>query len=56
MNGNASSFAYIVESIDLWHGRLDHVNFVSIKQLKNLHLIPSMNVDNFSNLSFMCRS
>jgi len=31
LNRNASTFAYIVESVDLWHGRLDHVNFVYIK-------------------------
>ena len=39
INANAFSFAYIVESIDLWHGRLRHVNFASIKKLKDLKLI-----------------
>ena len=39
MNANTSSSAYIIESIDLWHHRLGHVNFVSIKKLKNLKLI-----------------
>ena len=31
VNENVSSSAYIVESINLWHGRVGHVNFVSIK-------------------------
>ena len=39
MNANTSSFAYIIESIDLWHGRLGHANFASIRKLKNLKLI-----------------
>lgn len=38
-NENVSSFAYIVESIDMWHGKLGHVNVASIKQLKELKLI-----------------
>jgi len=29
-NGNASSPTFIGESVDLWHDRLDHVNFASI--------------------------
>ncbi|KAL0537600.1 hypothetical protein IC582_026583 [Cucumis melo] len=39
MNSNASSLAYIVESADLWHCRLGHVNFASIRKLKDLRLI-----------------
>ena len=39
MNANVSSSAYIVESVDLWHGKLGHVNFASIKKLKNSRLI-----------------
>jgi len=31
VNENALSFAYIVESINLWHDRVGHVNFASIK-------------------------
>jgi hypothetical protein len=30
MNKASTSFAYIVESLDLWHGRLGHVNVASI--------------------------
>ncbi|KAA0049696.1 ty1-copia retrotransposon protein [Cucumis melo var. makuwa] len=39
MNANASSSAYVIESANLWHGRLGHVNFASIKKLKDLRLI-----------------
>ena len=39
MNANVSSSAYITESIDLWHGRLGHANFASIRKLKDLKLI-----------------
>ena len=39
MNANTSSSAYIIESVDLWHGRLGHMNFASIRKLKDLKLI-----------------
>ncbi|KAA0048396.1 ty1-copia retrotransposon protein [Cucumis melo var. makuwa] len=39
MNANASSSAYMIESVNLWHGRLGHVNFASIRKLKDLRLI-----------------
>ena len=42
MNNIASSSAYIVESLDLWLGRLGHLNFGSIKRLRNMNLIPSI--------------
>ena len=31
MNGNAFSSSYISKSVDMWHGRLGHVSFTSIK-------------------------
>ena len=31
LNGNAFTSTYIAVSVDLWHGRLGHVNFASIK-------------------------
>jgi len=40
--------AYIVESIDMWYGRLGHVNFSSLKRLRNMRLIPNMNTENYS--------
>ncbi|TYK04655.1 ty1-copia retrotransposon protein [Cucumis melo var. makuwa] len=39
MNANASSSAYVIEFANLWHGRLGHVNFASIRKLKDLRLI-----------------
>ncbi|KAL0546105.1 hypothetical protein IC582_016010 [Cucumis melo] len=39
MNANASSYTYVIESVNLWHGRLGHVNFASIRKLKDLRLI-----------------
>ncbi|KAL0312905.1 UNVERIFIED_CONTAM: Retrovirus-related Pol polyprotein from transposon TNT 1-94 [Sesamum radiatum] len=38
-NKSTSNSAYIVESINIWHGRLGHVNFDSIKRLKSMNLI-----------------
>ena len=42
MNKASTSLAYIVESLDLWHGRLGHVNIASIKRMKQLSLIPNL--------------
>ena len=42
MNNVAFSFAYIAKYLDLWHGRLGHLNFGSIKRLRNMNLIPSI--------------
>ncbi|KAL0556827.1 hypothetical protein IC582_005344 [Cucumis melo] len=39
MNANASSSAYMIESVNLWHGRLGHVNFASIRKLKDLRFV-----------------
>jgi len=55
MNENASSSAYIAEYVDLGHGRLRHVTFAPIKQLKNIKPISMVNVDNFTKCS-VCRS
>ncbi|KAL0336726.1 UNVERIFIED_CONTAM: Retrovirus-related Pol polyprotein from transposon TNT 1-94 [Sesamum radiatum] len=38
-NKNSSNSAYLIESIDIWHGRLGHVNYSSIKRLENMNLI-----------------
>jgi len=47
INENASS-TYIAESIDLWHGRLRHVNHASINELKNMRLISNINTKSCS--------
>ena len=46
MNNKASSSAYIVDSCDVWHSRLGHVNFSYIDKLGELSLIskPSLEI------------
>ena len=39
---------YIVESINLWHRRLGHVNTASIKKLRKMELISMIKTDDFS--------
>ena len=47
INNNASSsFAYIVDSCDIWHGRLGHVNFSYMKKMVELSLIPKLSLEN----------
>ena len=47
-NETAANSVYIAESVDLWHGRLGHVNFASLKRLRNMRLIPNVNTENCS--------
>ena len=47
-NASISNSAYIVESINLWHGRLGHVNIASIKMIRKMELIPMVKTDDFS--------
>ncbi|XP_071912216.1 uncharacterized protein [Coffea arabica] len=42
INENASSSAYIVDSISLWHARLGHVNIGYIKKMQSCGLISDM--------------
>ncbi|WCJ29313.1 Retrovirus-related Pol polyprotein from transposon TNT 1-94 [Euphorbia peplus] len=37
---------YIVESFNLWHGRLGHVNYDALRKLIKLEHIPSFQIDN----------
>ena len=41
----SSSTVLSVESCDVWHGRLGHVNFGTIRRLMNLELIPRFKID-----------
>ena len=41
----ASSSAYILESSNLWHGRLGHVNYDTLRKLINLNHIPTFKID-----------
>ena len=45
MNKTNSSFVYVLESSNLWHGRLDHVNYDSLKRLINLNHMPTFQID-----------
>jgi len=38
-NKNNSSFSYLLESCDMWHERLGHVNYSFIQKLINLELL-----------------
>ena len=41
----ASSSAYILESSNLWHGRLGHVNYDTLRKLINFNHIPTFQID-----------
>ena len=41
----ASASAYILESSNLWHGRLEHVNYDTLSRLINLNHITTFQVD-----------
>jgi len=47
-NETAANSIYIAESVNLWHGRLGHVNFASLKTCRNMRLIPNVNTKNCS--------
>ncbi|KAD3336335.1 hypothetical protein E3N88_31854 [Mikania micrantha] len=42
MNENALTSAYLIESSNVWHGRLGHVNFNSMRRLIKLDCIPKV--------------
>ena len=41
----ASTYAYILESFNLQHGRLGHVNYVTLRRLINLDHISTFQID-----------
>ena len=47
INNNASSSsAYIVDSCNIWHGRLGYVNFSYMNKMVELSLIPKLSLEN----------
>ena len=40
------SSSYIIDSCDIWHGRLGHVNFSYMKKMVVLSLIPKLSLEN----------
>ena len=45
INNEASSSAYLLKSSNLWHDRLRHVNFNSLRKLINMKHIPNFQID-----------
>ena len=45
INKNKKSSAYMLESSNLWHGRLGYVNFDTLRRLINLDHIPAFEID-----------
>ena len=43
-NNNASN--YLVESSNIWHARLGHVNYDTLCRLSNLDFLPKFEIDN----------
>jgi hypothetical protein len=41
-NNKIASSSYLLKSSDVWHDRLDHVNYNSMQMLINHELLPSM--------------
>ena len=44
INKNNNSSAYLLESSNLWHGRLGHVNYETMRRLINLNHIASFQI------------
>ncbi|KAL1214091.1 Retrovirus-related Pol polyprotein from transposon TNT 1-94 [Cardamine amara subsp. amara] len=44
-SSNNNSVAYLVESFNIWHERLGHVNYKSMQRLMNLNLIPKCKIN-----------
>ncbi|KAH7864181.1 hypothetical protein Vadar_026696 [Vaccinium darrowii] len=45
INKTNAPVAYVIESSILWHGRLGHVNYESMRRLVNLDHIPAFHID-----------
>ena len=44
-NNKNTSFAYMLESSNIWHDILGHVNFDTLRKLMNLELLPKFKLD-----------
>ena len=45
INKNSTSFAYMLESSNVWHGRLGHVNYDTLRRLINMECLPNFKID-----------
>ena len=52
INNEASFSAYLLESFNLWHDRLGHFNFNSLRKLINMKHIPTFQID----LKYKCKT
>ena len=52
INNKTTSSTYLLESSNLWHGRLGHVNFNSLRKLINMKHIPNFQID----LKYKCET
>ena len=52
-NKASSSYAYIIVSCEVWHGRLGYVNFSYIKKMVELILIPKLSLENLGNVKYV---
>ena len=41
----ANTSSYLLESSKLWHGRLRHVNYDTLRRLINLNHVPTFQID-----------
>ena len=44
-NNKGTSSVYVLESSNVWHGRLGHVNYYTLDRLINLNLLPKFKID-----------
>lgn len=44
--GNSSASVYLLDSNDLWHAKMGHVNYRSLYRMMNLGLLPKQNLNN----------
>ena len=45
INKKSTSFAYMLESSNVWHGRLGHVNYDTLRKLINMECLPNFKID-----------
>ena len=45
INENSTSSAYMLESLNVWHGRLGHVNYDTLRRLINMEYLPKFQMD-----------
>ena len=44
-NNKGASSVYMLESSNVWYGRLGHVNYYTLDRMINLNLLPKFKID-----------